>query len=411
MSAAIDRAPSPEVPPLDFHEFHASTLPRRLAEGNGPLAAVSVGRAGALAFRLTDGAARDAYTYVPRAEGIDVVPGDDRAETVVELSAEAWAGLVQEYESVPGLIYGRKIRCTRGRAMSLMKWDPPLRAMYSGRPYFDAGLLRLEDRRGAPLDVRRAFTPDDDPREMAHFLRVAGFLLVRGVFSADEVEAYREEAGRLAGAAVPGDRQSWWGRDTNGREVLCRVTAAGREPGLRAMPQDARMLRLASLSDQGLSPRGAGSEEGVSVIFKNPDMAEGLGDLPWHRDCGMGGHAVMCPVMIASVFLTPATAASGALRVLPGSWRYACHFIDAGHRRAPEGVLLEAAPGDVSLHYGDTMHAAPPPGSPGAGEYRISAVTGYVRENVRPHGGRRHYNDVLLGNDDGQVDHMSKLVD
>jgi hypothetical protein len=57
------------------------------------------------------------------------------------------------------------------------------------------------------------------------------------------------------------------------------------------------------------------------------------------------------------------------------------------------------------------MHAAPPPLNTGPGDYRISAVTGYVREGVRPHGGTRHYNDVLLGNDDGQVDHMSKLVD
>jgi hypothetical protein len=171
------------------------------------------------------------------------------------------------------------------------------------------------------------------------------------------------------------------------------------------------MLRLAALSDQGLSPRGQDSDEGVSVIFKNPAMAEGLGDLPWHRDCGMGGHAVMCPVMIASLFLTPATAETGALRVLPGSWRFACHFVDAGHRRAPEGVLLEAEPGDVSLHYGDTMHAAPPPARRGEGEYRISAVTGYVRPDVRPHGGRRHYNDVLLERDDGQVDHLGKLLD
>ncbi len=171
------------------------------------------------------------------------------------------------------------------------------------------------------------------------------------------------------------------------------------------------MLQLAALSDEELSPRDARSEEGVSVIFKNPEMREGLGDLPWHRDCGMGGHAVMCPLLIASVFLTRSTAETGALRVLPGSWRGASHFIDASHARAPEGVILEAQPGDVSLHYGDTMHAAPTPQGTGQGEYRISAVSAYVRAGARPHAGRRHYNDVLLSNEDGQIDHMEKLVD
>ena len=75
------------------------------------------------------------------------------------------------------------------------------------------------------------------------------------------------------------------------------------------------------------------------------------------------------------------------------------------------GMILDANPGDVSLHYGDTVHAAPPPQKRATGDYRISAVTGYVRDGVRPHGGRRHYNDVLLGNEDGQVDHMSVLID
>ena len=90
-------------------------------------------------------------------------------------------------------------------------------------------------------------------------------------------------------------------------------------------------------------------------------MSEGLGDLPWHRDCGMGGHALMCPTLIASVFLTPSTPETGELRMLPGSWQRGCGPMDARDPRAPRGVSFAAAPGDVSLHYGDTMHAAPPP--------------------------------------------------
>lgn len=395
-----------EIPSLDFASFHERELPARLAAGNGLLAVASIGRAGSLAFRIEDGAA---YTYLPREDGVDVVPGDESGETVIELSAEAWAGLAQEYDSVPGLVYGKRIRCLRGNAMTLMKWDPALRAMYSGRPYFDADAVCLEDRNGAPLDPRRSFGLDDDPEDMAHFLRTAGFLLVRGVFSSAEVAGFLEEAERLEGAAIPGDKKSWWGRNAAGEEILCRVTAAGREPTLHDMPKDPRLLGLVALADGGLVPRHRGGEEGVSIIWKRPDMAEGLGDLPWHRDCGMGGHSVMCPRLVASVFLTKADAETGALRALPGSWKSACHFIDASHPAAPKGVVLEAEPGDVSFHYSDTMHAAPPPDTNSNG-FRVSAITGYDRAGARPHGGTRNYNDVLLGNEDGQIDHMSKLV-
>ena len=58
---------------------------------------------------------------------------------------------------------------------------------------------------------------------------------------------------------------------------------------------------------------------GVAVIWKRPGVSEGLGDLPWHRDCGLGGHAVQCPCMVSSIYLRPANAATGDLRFLPGS--------------------------------------------------------------------------------------------
>ena len=80
------------------------------------------------------------------------------------------------------------------------------------------------------------------------------------------------------------------------------------------------MLKLVELADETLVPRIRGNqEEEVSLIFKRPVMTEGLSDLPWHRDCGMGGHAEVCPVLIASLFLTQSCPESGDLRMLPGS--------------------------------------------------------------------------------------------
>jgi hypothetical protein len=391
--------------PLDFDRFHREELPRMLAAGRGALAAPAAARLGGLAFRLPGGAA---YSYLPRDGAIDVVAGDERADTVVELAHDLWENVVRELDTAPGLLYGGRARCLRGSAMRWLAWEPALRAMWSGRPVYDPDASALLDRAGAPLDPARVFARGAERADLAHFLRTAGYLFVRGVFDADEVAALRAEAEALAAEAVPGDGLSWWGKDADGREVLTRVTRAAAKPRLRALPSDPRMRALVDLADEPLAHRTAGGEEGVSVIWKRPRMKEGLGDLPWHRDCGMGGHAILCPILIASVYLTPATPETGELRMLPGSWSRGCGPIDARHPRAPRGVSIAAAPGDVSLHYGDTMHAAPPPTRDDLPEYRISAVTAFARPGAHPHRGR-HYNELLHRREDGQVEHLTVL--
>lgn len=396
----------PPASALDFDRFHREELPRLLAEGRGALAAPGAARLGGLAFRLPDGAA---WSYLPRAGGVDVVAGDARADTVVELEPELWANLVGELDTAPGLLYGGRARCVRGSAMRWLAWEPALRAMFSGRPLYDPEAPGLVARDGAPLDPARVFAPGGERAELAHFLRSAGYLFVRGVFAADEVAALRAEAEALAAEAQPGDGLSWWGKDDTGRELLTRVTRGGAKPGLRALPHDPRLRALADLADERLETRAREGDEGVTVIWKRPRMREGLGDLPWHRDCGMGGHAALCPILIVSLYLTPATPETGELRMLPGSWNRGCGPIDARHPRAPRGVSFAAAPGDVSLHYGDTMHAAPPPTRDDLDVYRISAVTGFARPGARPHRGR-HYNEVLHRREDGQVEHLSALV-
>jgi len=395
---------------LDFHDFHRTELPRRIAAGHGARAAEAVartGRIGTLALRLPSG---EAYTYAPEDGSIRIVPGEDAADTVMELEHAAWEGLVHDYESAPGLLYGGRTICRRGKAIRLVGWEPALRALYTGRPLFDPARASLEDREGQPLDVERSFGIADDREEMAHFLRTAGFLRVHRVFDADEVAGFLAEAAALGAEAVKGDKLSWWAKDAAGHEVLCRVTRAGAKPGLASIPQDPRLLGLASLSDHELVPR-RGGEETVSIIWKVPEAKEGLADLPWHRDCGMGGHSLMCPVLIASVFLTPATPETGELRFLPGSFRGTTPYMDASQPGAPEGVHVEARPGDVCLHYGDTMHAAPPPTGRGLAAYRLSAVTAYARPDARNHLGTKSYNSSLHRRDDGQVEHLADLAE
>ena len=209
--------------PLDFHRYHREELPPLLRAGRGALAASGARALGSLAFRLPDG---DAYTYVPTAAGMDVVAGDAAADTVIELSAELWQNLVRELDAAAGLLYGGRAKCLRGSALRWVAWEPALRAMWSGRPVYHASEVALRDRRGAALDPATAFTLASDREDMAHFLRTAGYLFVRGVFAAGEIAALRAEAEALAGEA------------TEGRQALVVGQERGRRRGAHA--RDAR---------------------------------------------------------------------------------------------------------------------------------------------------------------------------
>jgi len=394
---------------IDFEVFHQRELPARLAAGNGSLAAEAALRNCSLAFRVEG---RGAYTYSLTDDHIDVLPGDEQADVVIELDHVDWQGIVNETKTAPGLLYGGRVKCHRGNAIKFVGWEPGLRAMYNGRPVWDSEEV-LRDRHGEPMDPEASFTLDDDREDMAHFLRTAGYLFVRDVFSPEEIAGFLEEAEVLQREAKKGDELSWWGKNEDGDELLTRVTRAAAKPRLASIPGDPRLQGLVALSDHDLHSRlRESSEEGVSLIFKRPGMSgAGLSNLPWHRDCGMGGHAEMCPVLIASVFLTDANPDSGDLRMLPGSWKGSVPYIDANHPKAPQGARFSAKPGDVSLHYGDTMHAAPPPQDEGRSAYRISAVTGYVKKSIQFPKNKGGYNAVLHGREDGQIEHLSQVTD
>lgn len=394
-----------------FHRFHTDDLPRRLAEGNGALAFEDLESLGTLALKTPAGS----YTYVPTGGTVEVHEGTDGADTVVSLDLDSWLGLISDLDTAPGLFYGERVEVPVGKPLRFVRWEPGLRAMFHGLPVFDPDTANLRDLDGAELDVSRRFTLSqlDDPSGMAearHFLATAGFIVFTAVFDDKEVAELRRGAERAESEAEPADDASWWGRTSDGTAVLTRVLSAAAQPELAGLPHDDRLLRIVETANEPLVAKGVGKRDSVTALWKRRDVVEGLSDLPWHRDCGMGGHATNCPMTVMTICLTDGGPGSGELRVMPGSHEGSFPFVDGRDTRAPEGTAVKVTAGDVSLHITDVMHASMEPtddlldGEPAP--ERISLLLGFVRGSHANHLGKSHYNDVLLGNDGGQVDHL-----
>lgn len=391
-----------------FGDLHESVLRSRVAAAEARLP--SAYAALLSPFCLSIAESGEAYTYSVRDGRVELTPGSDGAATRVELSQASFDGLTRDLESSAGLIYGARARALQGDLMDFMQWEPALRWLYTGRPVYDASAVDLRGLRGEALDPTRAFRLDDDREEMAHFLRTVGYVFVRNVLAPEEVDELLAEGEQLRRLAREGDQESWWGKRSDGTSVLCRVLRAGKLPKMRSLHGDPRLWQLASLCDVPMHlPIAADEKDGVTLLWKQPGVEEGLGDLPWHRDCGLGGHASQCPTAVVSVFLGPNTPEAGELRFLPGSWQSSFPHQTPDSPAAPRGVAPPARPGDVTIHYGDGMHVAPPPTGT-TGPFRSCVLLGFTRQGGGHHAGGRHYNDVLLGDESGQIPDMKKAA-
>jgi len=354
--------------PESFDHYHRETLPARLAGDWGAIAARGAAGLPPLAMRLADGRA---FTYVPGPNGVAIVPGDAAAKTVVELDEALWRGLRDSVETPSGILLFGKGKVVSGDGGDFIHWESALRTLYEALPPYDPK-APLVGRDGREIDPSRTFFPDDDRAEMADFLRTTGYILVRQVIPANEIDELLEAAESLKAAARQNDPMAWWGQHEDGRTLLTRVLNGGTHPRIRALIRDPRLQRIVELSDHALE---ATDTDVIHVLFKQSHMVfDGKTDNPWHRDCGLGLHATMCPLMNGSLFLRPATPETGELRFMPGSWRTAGVSNVFDEREL--GVGITADPGDFSLHYGDGMHAGPPPTAK-EGPFRASIVLEY----------------------------------
>jgi len=392
--------------PVDFDRFHTVDLPQRLAANATVLAAADLERLRSIAFRLDDGRA---YTYTPAGNTIEVAPGDDGAHTVVELSTQDWSDFVWELRSCFALFYAERVTIPRGSFGQLSRWEPVLRAAFDGQSVYDfADPPTVVDAEAKPLDLSGSFTLDDADDDIRDFLERAGFVHLRGVFDDDEIEALRADVQAALAKARPDDNRSWW-TTVDGQEVCNRINYLNEQSAIIAgLDDDARMRRIGALGRPDLRP-SADRNDGHNVVIKVPGAETGLADLPWHRDCGMGGHSVKCPLLNVGIQLDAATPAAGQLQMIAGSHTGTSRLPGDGDVEGLPIVAIATEPGDVTAHFGHTLHAAPPPSDKKAAGRRAIYVT-YVPpitfEMVGPNQG---YNDVLFTRDAGRVRHVDEL--
>lgn len=348
-------------------------------------AAAGLADTGPVTFVVDD----EAVSYLPDGDAIRVVPGRiDDSPTVVRLSRLAWDDLVGQIRTVMSLMITGDLAFERGKFERLADWDPVLKYLHAGIPPYHPDRADLGGR-----DPLASFTLADDDDELRAQLQTMGYLHVRSVFSAEEMTAANAEIDRLAALARPGDDQSWWVTAESGDSALCRLVYTSlRSPVLAALEGDARIRRLGTLLDPALRP-APDRMEGAAVLLKVPGKTSGLSNIPWHQDCGLGGHAILCPAVGIGIQLTGSSAETGNLQVVPGSHGQAVHYGWTQRLAEVPYVSIDTEPGDVTIHIQDVMHASPEP--TGAGGRRTMYVTYYPPALWDHVGPGEAYNDLV----------------
>jgi hypothetical protein len=388
-------------PYIDFDAFHRIELPNRLRDDLRLDAARDVAGKPPLAVVLDDGRA---YSYVALNGAIEIHPGVvDDAETVLRIHEHAWIDYVYEFRSRFGLIYARAVEFVRGDFAGWDAWDPALLCMYNGREVYDPLLIDLRDLDGSPLDLERTFELSDSPVQMAHFLRTAGYLVVRNAFPLDLVELISDEVDRLRDEAKLGDFGTYFTTTKDGRKLCNYLNYCGeRSEPIASLDDDPVVRMLIGLSGFELVPV-PDRVEGHKAILKEfgaDDSVTGLGNTPWHTDCGMGGCPIVCPSVSVGMPLDTMNTDSSQLFQMPGSWGMAAHQIWDEEREAKR-IALSAQPGDATVHFGCNLHAGLPP--TGEGRRRTLYTAFYSPQVYEVIGHHQSYQDQIPGFTQGQM--------
>ncbi len=355
-----------EVRPVDFVAFHDQVLAPRLRDGHGPLAARGLARLGLPPLAIeVDGRA---FTYAPRNGTVEIIAGRTSDALVAAMDAALFSDLALDLRTTTAALLTGAVRLPPSQIQMFLQWDLILRSMIDGRAIHEPGAIEFRDRDGRPLDLRRAFAAGDPPEDMAQFLRAAGFVILQGVFTADEMAEVSADLDRIAASYSPGDGRSWWARTRSSGNRLVRLKdVQDRSPVVARLLRDPRYLALADLWPERY-PRDRRAASPIDACIKPTDTIEGVSDMTWHKDCSLGRHSYDCCNFGVGFSVTDSSDDHGQLCVVAGSHRTQIPLVRTGafSVELPGDLDLPAIPlptraGDVTVHLSCALHRALPP--------------------------------------------------
>lgn len=308
-------------------------------------------------------------------DGVSMRPGIADGALVLEMDDAQFSDLVLDQRSLNSFSVARDVRMHNATMTQILDWDRVWRALLDGWAVHQPGDIDFVDRDGSPLDLHRGFGPDDDPADIAHFLREAGYLCLEGWLDPADMAVVAADIDRALPSYRPDDGRSWWATLSNGDERCVRLLHF-----VDHSPTTARVLESEAWDRLRTTLAGADTlEQGpitgniVEALIKPLGVTQGISDIPWHRDCSLGRHSYKCCGVTVGVSVSDGGADRGQLRALAGSHRANVPAVGVQPGLDLPIVGLPTRAGDLTVHLSCTLHEATPPVS----EERKVMYTGF----------------------------------
>jgi ectoine hydroxylase-related dioxygenase (phytanoyl-CoA dioxygenase family) len=200
--------------------------------------------------------------------------------------------------------------------------------------------------------------------DIEHF-RSNGFVILRGVFTPDEVEAYRAEIKR-ATVQLNNEKRKLEERDAYGKAFLQTLNLRIHSLGVKKLVTSRRIGKIAA-DLMGVNGVRIFHEQS---LFKEP--GKGSNPTPWHQDqyywplAELTTTGFWMPLVDIEPGMGGMKWAAGTHKlgfigqhaISDESQAYYEKYIEDRHIQVTEGVPMKQ--GDISFHYGWTLHAAGP---------------------------------------------------
>jgi Phytanoyl-CoA dioxygenase (PhyH) len=344
-------------------DFFGEIVPD-LIERHGRVVAEGIDRfeVSPLAIEVGD----SAWSFAGVGGELVVTPGVAPEAFVVTLTDLQFSDWAQQALSFNGMRVARELQSRSGGEREISIWDSLSMTLLEGWAVVDDSLEFL-DRHGAPLDLEQSFGLDDDPADIAHFLREAGFLHLRGWLDPRDMAAISSEMDAALPLYTHGDGRSWWATTADGELRCVRLQHfVDHSPTTIAILTSAvwEQLRRTMSGPPGSTDQlvqGLAESSGIEALIKPVGVVKGASDVSFHRDCHLGRHSYNCSGTIIGISVTGSSEANGRLRVVAGSHRLAIPVEIAKAEPYLPVVAVATEPGDLTVHLSCTLHEAAPP--------------------------------------------------